>query len=55
LKNLSKKDKISLNQLINSTVTEKISALETEDYLKERAQDGSLEKYLKVLNKVPKS
>ncbi len=55
LKALSKKEKISLNQLINSAVTEKISALETEDYLKERAKGGSLEKYLKVLGKVSKS
>ncbi len=55
LKTLSKKEKISLNQLINSAVTEKISALETEDYLKERAKDGDLGKYLKVLGKVSKS
>mgnify|MGYP006283857213 CR=1 FL=1 len=55
LKNLSKKEKISLNQLINSAVTEKISALETEEYLKERAKNGSLDKYLKVLDKVNES
>jgi len=55
LKNLSKKEKISLNQLISSAVTEKISALETEEYLKERAKNGSLDKYMKVLDKVKES
>lgn len=55
LKKLSKKDKISLNQFITSAVTEKITALETENYLSERAKRGSKEKYLRVLNKVPNS
>jgi len=52
LKKLSKKEKVSLNQLINSAVTEKISALETEEYLINRAQKGSKKKYLEVLEKV---
>ena len=52
LKKLSKKEKISLNQLINSAVTEKISALETEEYLLNRAKKGNLKKYLNVLDKV---
>jgi predicted DNA-binding protein len=52
LKKLSKKDNISLNQFITSAVTEKITALETEQYLSERAKRGSKEKYLRVLNKV---
>ncbi|HOO73408.1 MAG TPA: toxin-antitoxin system HicB family antitoxin [Spirochaetota bacterium] len=52
LKKLSKKEKVSLNQLINSAVTEKISALETEEYLIDRAKKGDLKKYLKALDKV---
>jgi len=52
LKKLSKKEKVSLNQLINSAVTEKISALETEEYLINRAKKGSKKKYLEVLDKV---
>jgi len=52
LKKLSKKEKVSLNQLINSAVTEKISALETEEYLINRAKKGSKKKYLEVLEKV---
>ena len=55
LKKLSKKDKISLNQLINSAVTEKITALETEEYLAERAKKGNVKKYLNVLGKVSDS
>ncbi len=55
LKNLSKKDNVSLNQFINSAVTEKITALETEQYLSNRAKRGNKEKYLRVLNKVSNS
>ena len=54
IKKLSKKDKISLNQFISSAVTEKITALETETYLSDRAKRGNLEKYMNVLNKVSK-
>jgi hypothetical protein len=54
IKSLSKSDKISLNQFINSAITEKLTALETEQYLNERSKKGELNKYLKVLNKVSK-
>jgi hypothetical protein len=54
IKKLSKKDKVSLNQFISSAVTEKITALETETYLSDRAKKGNLEKYMNVLNKVSK-
>jgi predicted DNA-binding protein len=52
VKRLSKTDKVSLNQFINSAITEKLSALETEQYLSERSKRGELDKYLKVLTKV---
>jgi predicted DNA-binding protein len=52
LKKLSKKERISLNQLITSAVTEKISAIDTEEYLSERAEKGDKKKYLNVLSKV---
>jgi hypothetical protein len=52
IKKISKKDKISLNQFISSAVTEKITALETEEYLSQRAKKGSAEKYMNVLKKV---
>lgn len=53
VKELSKKDKISINQFVTSAVAEKISALETLNYLEERAKRGKRDKYLKVLAKVP--
>jgi len=55
IKKLSKKDNVSLNQFITNAVTEKITALETETYLSDRAKRGNLEKYLQVLSKVSKS
>ena len=53
VKELSKKDKISINQFVTSALAEKISALETLNYLAERANRGKRDKYLKVLSKVP--
>lgn len=53
IKEIAKKDNISINQFINSAVAEKISALETQNYLEERAIKGSKEKFLQVLSKVP--
>jgi len=52
-KELSSQDSVSLNQFIATAVAEKISALNTETYLKERASKGSKEKFLNALNKVP--
>jgi predicted transcriptional regulator len=52
VKVLASKDNISINQFIATALAEKLSALDTEDYLKERANRGSREKYLKVLAKV---
>lgn len=53
VKELSKKDKISINQFVASALAEKISSLDTLDYLEERGKRGKREKYLKVLAKVP--
>ena len=52
-KELSAQDSVSLNQFIATAVAEKVSALSTETYLKERASRGSKEKFLKALSKVP--
>jgi hypothetical protein len=52
-KELARKDHISLNQLITSAIAEKIAALTTEDYLLERARQGSPEKFRQALAKVP--
>ena len=52
-KELSSKDSVSLNQFIATAVAEKVSALNTESYLQERASNASKKKFLNALNKVP--
>jgi hypothetical protein len=42
----------SINQFIVNAIAEKISALKTEDYLQQRAEKGSREHALAMLNKV---
>jgi hypothetical protein len=53
LKTLAEREGISINQLINSAVAEKLAALMTEDYLEQRAKRGSRRKLRAVLAKVP--
>ncbi|WP_315330297.1 hypothetical protein [Treponema socranskii] len=47
---ISKEDKISINQFIASAIGEKLSAMQTAAYLQKRAERGSREKFLTVLN-----
>jgi len=42
---------VALNQLINVAVAEKLSALRTEDYFKERAARADIGKALEILNR----
>jgi len=53
IKKMSKIDHISINQFIASAVTEKITALETENYISERAKLEDKKRFLTVLAKVP--
>ena len=53
VRNLAKKEHISVNQLITLALAEKISSLETEHYLSERAKKGSRSNYLKILKNAP--
>ena len=53
LYDLASREGISLDQFISTAIAEKISALMTEDYLKERAKRGNPEKYEAILAKVP--
>ena len=53
IKDIAKKDDISINQFISSAVAEKVASLNTENIIEERAKLGSKEKFLSVLNKVP--
>lgn len=53
VRKLAKQDNVSINQFIVSAVTEKMAVFLTRDYLEERAQQGSKEKFLAALAKVP--
>ena len=53
VKEVAQRDNVSINQMITLAVAEKLSALETEDYLGKRAQRGSRVKFQKVLKKIP--
>ncbi len=53
VKEMASKDNVSINQMITVALAEKLSALETEDYIGQRAKRGSRAKYIRVLRKVP--
>lgn len=50
---LSKRDSVSINQFVATAVAEKISAMETEDYLAHRARRASREKFELALAQIP--
>lgn len=52
LAEVAEREGISINQLINSAVAEKMSALMTEEYLATRAARGSRRRFDAVLKKV---
>lgn len=52
IRELAKKEGVSMNQLINSALSEKLAALMTVDYLKAKGQLGSRKKFENVLTKV---
>ena len=53
IREIAKKEGVSINQFVSSAVSEKISALMTEDYLKSRAKRAKKEDFRKILAKVP--
>jgi HicB family len=53
IKDWAQKDKLSINQFISTAVAEKLAALETLNYLSERAQKGSKAKFEAALANVP--
>lgn len=55
VRELAGKEHVSINQMITLALTEKISALLTEDYLGKKAKRGSKAKFLRAMAKVPKS
>ncbi len=53
LKGLADREGVSINQIISSAVGEKIAALRTLDYLRERADRGGRAAFDAVLARVP--
>ncbi len=53
LSDLAGRDGISIDQFISTAIAEKLSALMTENYLKDRAKRGDRAKYEAILAKVP--
>jgi hypothetical protein len=50
---LAEREGVSINQIINAAVGEKVAALQTLDYLRQRAKRGSRSAFEAVLAKVP--
>ena len=53
IKEIAAREGVSINQFISSAVSEKISAIMTEDYLSQRAKRADRKKFKKILNNVP--
>ena len=53
LKELAEQEGVSMNQFITLAVSEKMSALLTVDYLKERAKRGSRKSFEEIMSEVP--
>jgi hypothetical protein len=53
LSDLADRDGISIDQFISTAIAEKLSALMTENYFKDRAKKGDRSKYEAILAKVP--
>ncbi len=52
IRDIAKVEGVSINQLISSAITEKISAIMTEEYLQKRADRANIKDMEAVLNKV---
>ncbi len=52
IREIAKEEGVSINQLISSAITEKISAIMTEEYLKKRAERANIKDMETILNKV---
>ncbi len=52
VRELVKREGISINQFVTLALAEKVSALATESYLEERAKRGDKSKFLAAMSKV---
>lgn len=53
VRELAEKEGVTLEQFISSAMAEKAAAWMTVEYLEQRATNGSREKFLQALSKVP--
>lgn len=53
IKEIAQQEGVSINQFISSAVSEKISAIMTEEYLEQRAKRANKKEFKKILDKVP--
>ena len=53
LRDLARREGVSINQVISSAVGEKVASLRTLEYLRERGSRGSRWRFERVLAKVP--
>lgn len=53
IRELARRDKVSINQFIAAAAAEKTATLLTVEYLKERAGSGSGERFDRILARVP--
>jgi predicted DNA-binding ribbon-helix-helix protein len=53
VKEMAARDNVSINQLITVALAEKLSALETEDYLGKRAARATKATFQKALRRIP--
>ena len=53
VRELAKRENVSINQMITLALAEKISAMMTEEYLGERSGRASREKFDRALSRVP--
>lgn len=53
IKEIAKREGVSINQFISSAVSEKVSAILTEEYLATRAKKAKKGALKKILDKVP--
>lgn len=53
IREIAKQEGVSINQFISSAVSEKISALLTEEFINARAARADLEKVDQILSNVP--
>ena len=53
LRELARREGVSINQVISSAVGEKVASLKTLDYLRERARRGTRRRFEQVLAQVP--